>query len=176
MQYALLLLCVKLPRRMGSTISSTPYWTRVHPQGDFSSTTEADKTGYKLWVHHQGSSARNDNSSRLLDFVRFRKLRITESDISVQICNSELGIEKLVFANTRCRILQNYMVFQSEVFFPTGHKVVTTLNLRINSTRITRSKYTTLHLEKLNGSIHVPTNMQWQSQVNAMCSASLGTL
>ena len=44
--------------------------------GDFNAVNGTERTGYEIYVGPHGSCTRNDNSSFLLNFARFRRLRI----------------------------------------------------------------------------------------------------
>ena len=125
--------------------------------GDFNASTEELATNYvlvpmALWCQ-------NTNSSLLLNFAKFRKLRITSSwyqrpELHLWIWYGIAGgVAKEIdhiLVNTRWRILQNCRLYWSDEFFATDHRlVVATLKHHVKSREKSRCNHYVLHLEKL---------------------------
>ncbi|MEL6802745.1 MAG: reverse transcriptase domain-containing protein, partial [Bacteroidota bacterium] len=145
--------------KLNSILDQCPPRDTLVVLGDFNATTGADRAGYELCVGPHGSGTRNNNSSRLLDLARSRRLRIAGSwyqrpELHRWTWYSNAGgVAKEIdhiLVSTRWRILQNCRVFRSAEFFATDHRlVVATLKLHVKSRRIPRCNDTAFHLEKL---------------------------
>ena len=126
------------------------------------SATGTESTGYELCVGPHDCGTKNTNSSLLLNFPKFRRLRIAGSwyqrpELHCWTWYSNAGgiVKKIhhILVSTHLRIIQNSRVFRSAKFFATNHRfVVATLKLHVKSRKISRYNHNVFHLEKLKDS------------------------
>ena len=115
--------------------------------GDFNASTGTDGDCYETCVGPHGSGTGNQNSTKFLDFVRSRGLKVAGSwfqrpQAHRWTLNSNAGgVAKEidhVLVDVRLRMMiQNHRYSQSTQFLNTDHRpVVATLNLQLKSTRM----------------------------------------
>ncbi|KAG0730190.1 Craniofacial development protein 2 [Chionoecetes opilio] len=125
--------------KLDSVLDQCPPRDTLIVLGDFNATTGTVRDGYELCGGPHGSGTRNTNSSLLLNFARFRRLRIAGSwyqrpELHRWTWHSNAGgVAKEIdhiLVSTRWRILQNCRVYRRAEFFGTYHRlVVATLEL-----------------------------------------------
>ena len=135
--------------KLDSLLDQCPCRDSLIVLGDINAVTATERAGYEICVGPHGSGTRNDNSSFLLNFARFRRLRIIASSWNSNARGVAKEIDHIL-VSTRWRILQNCRVFRSAEFFGTDHRfVVASLKLHVKSRKPPRRNHTVFHLEKL---------------------------
>ena len=145
--------------KLDSVVEQCPSRDSLIVLGDFNAVTGTERAGYELCVGPHGSGDRNVNGSLLLDFAKFRRLRIGGSWFQRREprrwtwYSNAGGVAKEIdhiLVSTRWRILQNCRVYRSAEFFATDHRLlIATLRIHIRSKKIPRCNSPRFHLEKL---------------------------
>ena len=108
--------------KLDSVVEQCPSRDSLIVLGDFNAVTGTERAGYELCVGPHGSGDRNVNGSLLLDFAKFRRLRIGGSWFQRREprrwtwYSNAGGVAKEIdhiLVSTRWRILQNCRVYRS---------------------------------------------------------------